>query len=261
MKSISVKSFFIFTKIILIIITITTSISQGAQTLFSLAAPVPPSCHASVPDSQPVLPGLHVSECTALNNPGLYPPTSGTHYLVWADYHFYDQPISDGYWLHSTEHGAVVILYNCPKGCAEVVAVLKTLINSLPTDPRCTSVSNGKITHQIILAPNLHLDSTFAVIAWGWLLKSNCLDTAAIHAFYTAHTARAPENLCNAGIDFSQTHWCDELQVAGIISPNLKAVKGSKSAKISTNQRDITFEILNGERNGFYNTTGKWFRE
>lgn len=46
------------------------------------------------------------------------PPTSGTHFPVWAKKGAYDRVISDGYLIHSLEHGYVVISYNCQSGRA-----------------------------------------------------------------------------------------------------------------------------------------------
>lgn len=41
------------------------------------------------------------------------PPTSGTHFAVWAKRGVYDRVISDGYLIHSLEHGYIVISYHC----------------------------------------------------------------------------------------------------------------------------------------------------
>jgi len=43
------------------------------------------------------------------------PPTSGTHFPVWAKPGVYDRFISDGYLIHSMEHGYVIIWYDCSK--------------------------------------------------------------------------------------------------------------------------------------------------
>ena len=43
------------------------------------------------------------------------PPTSGPHFAVWAKPGLYDRLISDGYFIHSMEHGYVVIWYDCSK--------------------------------------------------------------------------------------------------------------------------------------------------
>lgn len=43
------------------------------------------------------------------------PPTSGDHFPVWAKKGAYDRLISDGYLIHSLEHGYVIISYDCTK--------------------------------------------------------------------------------------------------------------------------------------------------
>lgn len=43
------------------------------------------------------------------------PPTSGPHFSVWAKSGVYDRVLSDGYLIHSLEHGYVVLNYNCDK--------------------------------------------------------------------------------------------------------------------------------------------------
>lgn len=43
------------------------------------------------------------------------PPTSGPHFPVWAKSGVYDRLISDGYFIHSLEHGYVILWYDCTK--------------------------------------------------------------------------------------------------------------------------------------------------
>lgn len=43
------------------------------------------------------------------------PPTSGSHFVLWAKRGVYDRILSDGYLIHSLEHGYIVISYNCNK--------------------------------------------------------------------------------------------------------------------------------------------------
>ena len=43
------------------------------------------------------------------------PPTSGTHFPVWAKPGVYDRFLSDGYLIHSMEHGYIIIWYDCSK--------------------------------------------------------------------------------------------------------------------------------------------------
>lgn len=41
------------------------------------------------------------------------PPTSGPHFPVWAKKGVYSEVLSDGYLIHSLEHGYIVISYDC----------------------------------------------------------------------------------------------------------------------------------------------------
>lgn len=43
------------------------------------------------------------------------PPTSGPHFPIWAKAGVYDRLISDGYLIHSMEHGYIIIWYDCGK--------------------------------------------------------------------------------------------------------------------------------------------------
>ena len=43
------------------------------------------------------------------------PPSSGPHFPIWAKSGVYDRFISDGYLIHSLEHGYIVISYDCSK--------------------------------------------------------------------------------------------------------------------------------------------------
>ena len=56
----------------------------------------------------------HVTDIFGVNY-NSNPPTSGSHFAVWAKSGVYDRFISDGYLLHSMEHGYVVIWYDCSK--------------------------------------------------------------------------------------------------------------------------------------------------
>lgn len=42
-----------------------------------------------------------------------HPPSSGNHYPQPAGVGFYEETFAEGYWVHSLEHGNVVVLYNC----------------------------------------------------------------------------------------------------------------------------------------------------
>lgn len=138
---------------------------------------------------------IHVTECSAIEY-STNPPASGRHYPVWAFYQSYDFPVPRGYWVHSLEHGAVVITYNCPEGCPDEVARAKTFIDSLPVDPRCVPYD---VDRQVILTPDPLLDTRWAMSSWGHTLRADCIDEEAFRDFYESNVAHGPEDICGGG--------------------------------------------------------------
>lgn len=124
------------------------------------------------------------------------PPSSGNHYSCWAAYQTYTTPIPWGNLVHSMEHGAIVMVYNCPDGCAADVASMQAFIDGLPLDADC-SPSLGK--NRMILMPDPDLDVRFAATAWDWTLKSNCFDPAAFRQFFDQHYDHGREVICSDG--------------------------------------------------------------
>lgn len=47
------------------------------------------------------------------------PPTSGAHFPVWLKAGVYKAPVSDGYQIHSLEHGYIIVSYNCEKSISD----------------------------------------------------------------------------------------------------------------------------------------------
>ena len=138
------------------------------------------------------------------------PPSSGMHYGVWAAYKTYSQPVPWGYLVHAMEHGAIVVVYNCPAGCATEVAAAQAWIASLPTDALC----GGR--PRIILAPDPELDVRWAAAAWQWTLRgTGAFERTAFQRFYNSHyenpdpALSAPEpGVCGDGSDLSADGWC-----------------------------------------------------
>jgi hypothetical protein len=136
----------------------------------------------------------HVAPCSEVDYP-MSPPVFGDHYPVWAAYQTYEYPVPLGFLVHDLEHGAVVLFYDCPDGCAEEVAEVQSFIDALPADPRCTP----DVEHQVILVPQPALGSRFAASAWGYSLTADCFDAPLFQKFYDDHHGKGPEDLCNQG--------------------------------------------------------------
>jgi hypothetical protein len=124
------------------------------------------------------------------------PPSSGNHYSCWAAYQTYTSPIPWGNLVHSMEHGAIVMVYNCPGGCAADVATMQAFIDGLPLDTDCSS-SLGK--NRIILMPDPNLNVRFAATAWDWTLKADCFDPVAFRQFFDQHYDHGREVICSDG--------------------------------------------------------------
>lgn len=131
------------------------------------------------------------------------PPSSGNHYMIWADFKTYDTPVPWGHLVHALEHGAIVIVYNCPDGCPDEVARAQAMIDALPypLDPADVDVADGfacvaPTKGRIILAPDPKLDVRWAASAWTWTLRSQCFDEDTFSAFARAHYAQGRENFC-----------------------------------------------------------------
>ncbi|HET7539010.1 MAG TPA: DUF3105 domain-containing protein [Polyangiaceae bacterium] len=140
----------------------------------------------------------HVSVCSVISYP-MNPPVYGDHYPVWAAYKSYTFPVPLGFLVHDLEHGAVELLYNCPQGCADEVALAQTFLDALPMDPRC----EPEVKHQTILAPDPTLPSRWAATAWGHSLTTDCFDRAAFQSFYDANIGHGPEDTCTDGADLA----------------------------------------------------------
>jgi hypothetical protein len=108
------------------------------------------------------------------------PPPGGPHDPCWVPWAIYDHEIRTERWVHNLEHGGLVFLYNCPEGCD--IAPLVSLVQSLPPG-------------RAVMAPYAEMDSRFAVLSWGVRMLTECVDTAALQAFYDANVGHAPENI------------------------------------------------------------------
>jgi hypothetical protein len=147
------------------------------------------------------LTGDHVATCSVLE-PTTNPPVSGPHYSVWAQFGIYDQAIADGFFIHSLEHSAVALLYDCDAAakagldCVELRQSLLDFYEAFPADPLCSDVPN-----RLIVAPRPGLGVPFAAAAWGYYLRGNCFDADQVSAFVAAHYGMNYENICNTGVD------------------------------------------------------------
>lgn len=111
------------------------------------------------------------------------PPTSGPHDPKPVAWGVYDTPVPKEKLVHNLEHGGVLILYNCPDGCPDLVNQLKQFGDRY--------VAGGQ---KVVVAPYPGMGSRLALVAWTYLDMFDELDPARVAQFIEADLgSRAPE--------------------------------------------------------------------
>jgi hypothetical protein len=114
------------------------------------------------------------------------PPTSGPHYPSTAPYGVTEQPIPPGYFVHTLEHGGIVVLYNCPQACPDVVAELRDAFVKLPRSRQFNRV-------KLVATPYNAMSSKIAFLAWGKIEELEAFDYDQLQRFYNAYVDKGPE--------------------------------------------------------------------
>ena len=113
------------------------------------------------------------------------PPTSGPHYDPSARPGVYDEPIPDGYLVHSLEHGYVIISYNV-EGIPEQEA--DSLVAQL------TEIAEGERLWKLIVVPRPGMEHRIALTAWQRIDAMERVDARRIRRFISAWRDRGPEH-------------------------------------------------------------------
>ncbi len=111
------------------------------------------------------------------------PATSGPHFPVWwRDWGVVDEELPDELLIHNMEHGGVVIRYDCPEGCEDLVSELSELTLQY---------------QKVILSPFSGMGTRIALTAWTYLDKFDEFDEDRIVRFIEAHmnSDESPEPL------------------------------------------------------------------
>lgn len=101
------------------------------------------------------------------------PPTSGPHLSYIAPWGIHTSPIPKELQVHNLEDGGVLVQYNCPQGCAELVEKLKGIVS--------------RYNRQVILAPYPGMDKRIALTAWGRIDKFDEFDEKRIVRFVATY--------------------------------------------------------------------------
>lgn len=78
------------------------------------------------------------------------PPTSGPHFAVWAKPGIYNRLISDGYFIHSMEHGYVIIWYDCTKPATTYRSPFTVFAHDEPAEE---STDSGQLLKHMKIQP------------------------------------------------------------------------------------------------------------
>lgn len=152
-----------------------------------LAGPTAPAVHTaaySVPDEG----HQHVVEGGPLSSKH-QPPSSGNHYprpLPAGTYPIAQPP---GNWVHSLEHGYVVMVYRCSGAeCADLNSQAKTIMATLPRDPKYNEV-------KFIATPYQTMKPKIALLAWDKEQDMDSMDQDLIAGFYKIYLNHGREDL------------------------------------------------------------------
>ena len=128
-----------------------------------------------------------------------YLPASGPHYsaqgiapVPWKTIGTSSNPLVEGQYIHSLEHGGIAILYDCPSGsdCTSLKDKLQNYVTNLaPAEPTYNEV-------KLVLTPySRGMQKKVALVAWDYIEFLDGYDQAAITSFYENHVDKGPEQV------------------------------------------------------------------
>jgi len=148
----------------------------------------------------------HVTPCSAVDYSS-NPPSSGMHYPIYPRFGVYTGPVPRGFWVHSLEHGGVVITYSCTD-CESEVKQAAALVKTLPVDQGCCTDQTcpKDVTNRMVLTADPGLDTLWAASAWGRTLTADCFEPELFQTFAENYRGFGTESICsNSGaVDISK---------------------------------------------------------
>lgn len=115
-----------------------------------------------------------------------HPPASGPHYPAPAPAGVYPDGLLPGYWVHSLEHGYIVLAYK-PPVAKELLAQFQEMVKDFPP----SKFGNVKF----VIAPYDQMIHPFAVMSWDWRLWLDAFDRGTVLEFYKQHVDHGREDL------------------------------------------------------------------
>lgn len=101
------------------------------------------------------------------------PPTSGPHLGALARWGVHDEPIPNELQVHNLEDGGVLVQYDCPDGCPELVAQLQEVVEHYDEG--------------VILAPYPGMETRIALTAWQRIDQFEEFDQSRVERFIRSY--------------------------------------------------------------------------
>jgi hypothetical protein len=116
------------------------------------------------------------------------PPSSGNHYATPLPAGTYPIAQPEGNWIHSLEHGYIVLVYRCSGAeCADLNSQAKTIMATLPKDPKFGEV-------KFVATPYQAMTPKVALLAWAKEQDMDSMDQGLISAFYSQYVDHGRED-------------------------------------------------------------------
>src|SRR5262249_30344219 len=87
------------------------------------------------------------------------PPTSGPHWDDWPQYGIYERSLPDEWQVHHLEHGGVMVQYQCPSGCPDLVPQLTDIVKRYKYKVILAPYNSQPMSNRIALTAWTHVDS------------------------------------------------------------------------------------------------------
>ncbi|HXA42808.1 MAG TPA: DUF3105 domain-containing protein [Candidatus Solibacter sp.] len=152
-----------------------------------LAGPPTPTTHTaalSIPDEG----ATHVAQGTALTH-AHNPPSSGNHYPTPLPAGAYSTIQPEGNWVHSLEHGYIVLVYKCSGSeCNDLYQQAKAVFAALPKESKFNEV-------KFVSTEYNNMTPKIAVLAWDKEEDMSSIDANLITSFYKQYVDHGREDL------------------------------------------------------------------
>jgi hypothetical protein len=126
--------------------------------------------------------GIHIARGQTHPPYNSLPPTSGWHYAdAVAPWGIASTQIPDEVQVHNLEHGGILIQYDCPSGCPDMVTKLETIGRTYPS--------------KVVVAPYAGIGHPIAVTAWTKLAYLDQVDEGFIRDFIARYKNKGPEQV------------------------------------------------------------------